>query len=164
MLPELGMGAGSVFWVPLYIENAIEMQRWEAVVVYDPSVITPTGQVAFTLFLRGAALAPDFREGRLILRGLSVDEPASGDGWLAFIEFVALRPGTGQLELEDTSVLSPDGSLQPHTTTNGHVMVLESAETTPSPTTMPTPTPVPTPTHTPTPTAPVSPVESPELS
>jgi hypothetical protein len=173
-LPELGMGAGSVFWVPLSVENAVEMQGWEANVVYDPSVIAPTGQLAFTPFLSGSARAPDFREGRVTLGELSAGEPASGDGELAFIEFMALRAGTSQLDLENTSVFRPDGSPQPHTTTNGYVTVLAPVQPTPSPSSTPTAIPVPTPTDTPTatpvpaptdtPTRPASPVDTLEPS
>jgi hypothetical protein len=137
-MPELGIGVGSVFWVPLSVEDATEMQGWEATVVYDPDIITPTGYVAFTPFLSGSALATDFQEGRITLEELGAERPASGDGGLAFIEFVALQGGTSLLQLEDTSVLGPDSSPQPHTTTNGYATVFEPGQPTPTPTSTPT--------------------------
>jgi hypothetical protein len=138
-LPESNVLAGSAFWVSLSVENATEMHGWEADVVYDPSVITPTGYVAFTSFLSGSALAPDFQEGRITLGELSAEEPASGAGELAFIEFTALGAGSSPLEMANTSVFGPDGFPQPHTTTNGYVTVLEPGQPTPTPTATPIP-------------------------
>jgi hypothetical protein len=129
--------------VSLSVENAVAMHGWEADVVYDPSVITPTGQVAFTPFLSGSVLGPDFQESRVTLGEWSTEEPASGQGGLAFIEFTALQAGTSPLELENTSALGPDGSPQPHMTTNGYVTVLGPGQPSPSPTSTPTATPVP---------------------
>jgi hypothetical protein len=129
--------------VSLSVENAVAMHGWEADVVYDPSVITPTGQVAFTPFLSGTVVGPDFLEGRVTLGELGAVEPASGDGGLAFIEFTALGAGTSLLHLEDSSVLGPDGAPQPIATADGYVVVLEPGQPTPTPTYTPTADPIP---------------------
>jgi cell division septation protein DedD len=161
-LPGLEVRAGTVFSVPLSVENALGMQGWTANVVYDSGVITPTGHVTFTSLLRGLPLAPDFREGLVTLGELSAAAHASGDGALALIEFVALQVGTSQLGLGDAWVLGPDGTSRPHGTINGHVSVLEPMQPTPSPTDVPTATSPPAPTDTATPTPPASPIETPE--
>jgi hypothetical protein len=155
---------GTVFQVPVWIENAVDMDGWTAEITYDPEVIMPTTVVEFTSLLVGNPIGPEFEEGRVSLGELGMGVAVSGDGVLAFVEFEALRPGSTSLVFGETGLLGPFG-WHPHVAEDGTVLVLEEPTDTPvPPTATDTPTPVP-PTDTPSPTVtatdmPVPPTET----
>jgi hypothetical protein len=168
-LDQFDVARGTLFWVPVSIENAVDMDGWTVEFTFEPAVIAPTTVVNFTSFLDGDPIGPTFEEGRVSLGELG-GPPVSGDGVLAFVEFEALRPGTTVLAFGETGLLGPSGWL-PHVVQNGRVQVLGPTDTpTPTPV-LPTGTPTPTatdtpvpPTHTPTPTPtepPVPPTQTP---
>lgn len=169
------VGAGAVFSVPLTIENAVELQAWSAEFTYDPEIITRTEEVTFTSFLTGFPVGPQFVTATVSLGEFSLGETASGDGVLAFVEFMALQPGVTHLTLGATEVTGPEGSRH-HATKDGYVVVIGGVPTSPTPTATPgeaptatsTPSPAPTltatPSHTPTSTPPSSPIDTPTPS
>jgi hypothetical protein len=149
-LPALEVADDTVFFVPVEIENAVALEGWTAEFSYDPEIISRTLQVVFTSFLDGDPLGPNFADGTVSLGEYGSEEAASGDGVLAFVEFIAVRPGISELTFGQTGLLGP-GGWQPHGTRDGYVVVIGGV--TPPPTPLPTDTPTvppPPPTNTPT--------------
>ncbi len=104
----------------LWVSGARNLAAWDATLLYDAAVISPTG-VALGPFAPADSvqLAMDVRQqGRVLVGGYSSgDEAATGDGHLATVSFVRLdtrsprlrldRAGTGAYDAEGRSIAPP---------------------------------------------------------
>jgi len=125
--PEVEILEGNNFRVSINITDVTDLYAWDIWVSFDTSQVNFTGAEEGP-FLRkvGATLwviTVDYENGQVHMGCslLGTSEEASGDGILAFLNFICLAPGSSTLHLFDTDLYDRDMNPIPHVTVDGNI-------------------------------------------